>query len=95
MEYFIEDEFSDKIIENDSVKKIDNAADYDDNYHNAVDGTLTEVCDKLCAYIEVSIALEYGIKSSTLIKSKQKLYDKYIEIKKNNLDFKQLFDYFC
>ncbi|MDR0800828.1 MAG: HD domain-containing protein [Endomicrobium sp.] len=94
MQYFIEDEFSDKIIENGSVKRVDNAADFDDNKYNAVDGSLTEMCDKLCAYIEASIALEYGIKSSILIKSKQALYDKYINIKKNNLDFKQLFDYF-
>ncbi|MCA6071015.1 MAG: HD domain-containing protein [Endomicrobium sp.] len=95
MKYFIEDEFSDKIIENNSVKKVDNAANFADNKYNAVDGSLIEMCDKLCAYIEASMALEYGIKSSTLIKSKQKLYDKYTKIKKNNLDFKQLFNYFC
>jgi putative hydrolase of HD superfamily len=95
MKYFIEDEFSDKIIENNNVKKVDNAAKFADNKYNAVDGSLIEMCDKLCAYIEASMALEYGIKSSTLIKSKQKLYDKYAKIKKNNLDFKQLFDYFC
>ncbi|MDR1926600.1 MAG: HD domain-containing protein [Endomicrobium sp.] len=94
MKYFIEDEFSDKIIENGSVKKVDNTVGFDDNKYNAVDGTLTQICDKLCAYIEVSMALEYGIRSSTLIKSKQKLYKEYSEIKKNNLDFKQLFNYF-
>ncbi|MCA6073113.1 MAG: HD domain-containing protein, partial [Endomicrobium sp.] len=95
MKYFIEDEFSDKIIENNNVKKVDSATKFADNKYNAVDGSLIEMCDKLCAYIEASMALEYGIKSSTLIKSKQKLYDKYAKIKKNNLDFKQLFDYFC
>jgi putative hydrolase of HD superfamily len=94
MQYFIEDEFSDKIIENGNVERVDNAADFDDNKYNAVDGSLTEMCDKLCAYIEASIALEYGIKSSILIDAKQALYDKYANIKKNNLDFKQLFDYF-
>ncbi|GHT38527.1 hydrolase [Endomicrobiia bacterium] len=95
MQYFIEDEFSDKIVENNSVERVDNAACFDNNKYNAVDGTLTEICDKLCAYIEVSMALEYGIKSPVLIKSKQKLYDKYTGIRKNKLDFKQLFDYFC
>jgi putative hydrolase of HD superfamily len=94
MQYFIEDEFSDKIIENGKVKKVDNAADFNDNKYNAVDGTLTEMCDKLCAYIEASMALEYGIKSLTLIKSKQTLYDKYSNVRKNNLDFKRLFDHF-
>jgi putative hydrolase of HD superfamily len=94
MQYFIEDEFSDKIIKNGMVKKVDNAADFNDDKYNAVDGALTEICDKLCAYIEVSMALEYGIKSSTLIKSKQALYDKYSNFRKNNLDFKRLFDHF-
>ncbi|OEG70522.1 HAD family hydrolase [Candidatus Endomicrobiellum trichonymphae] len=94
MQYFIEDEFSDKIIENGKVKKVDNAADFNDNKYNAVDGTLTEMCDKLCAYIEVSMALEYGIKSSNLIKSKQVLYDKYSNVRKNNLDFKRMFNHF-
>jgi putative hydrolase of HD superfamily len=94
MQYFIENEFSDKIIENDKVKQVDNAADFDDDKYNAVDGTLIEMCDKLCAYIEASVTLEYGINSSTLIKSKETLYKKYAGVKKNNLDFKQLYDYF-
>jgi putative hydrolase of HD superfamily len=94
MQYFVEDEFSDKIIENSNVKRVDNIADFDDNKYNAVDGSLIEMCDKLCAYIEVSMALEYGIKSSTLIESKQAIYDKYLESKKNTPDFKRLFDYF-
>jgi putative hydrolase of HD superfamily len=94
MQYFIEDEFSDKIIENGEVKQVDNAADFDNDKYNAVDGTLIEMCDKLCAYIEASMTLEYGINSSTLIKSKEMLYKKYAGVKKNNLDFKQLYNYF-
>jgi putative hydrolase of HD superfamily len=94
MQYFIEDEFSDKIIENGEVKQVDNAADFDNDKYNAVDGTLIEMCDKLCAYIEASMTLEYGINSSTLIKSKEMLYKKYAGVKKNNLNFRQLYDYF-
>ncbi|MDR3275205.1 MAG: HD domain-containing protein [Endomicrobium sp.] len=95
MQYFIEDEFSDRIIENSNVKRVNNAADFDDDGYNTVDGSLVEICDKLCAYIEASMALEYGIKSLTLVKSKQAIYDKYASLKKNGIDFKQLFDYFC
>jgi putative hydrolase of HD superfamily len=95
MQYFIENEFSDKIIENDKIKRVNNAADFDDDKYNAVDGSLIEMCDKLCAYIEASMTLEYGINSSTLIKSKEMLYKKYAGVKKNNLDFKQLYDYFA
>jgi putative hydrolase of HD superfamily len=94
MQYFIDDEFSDKFIENGKVRRVDNAADFDNDKYNAVDGTLVEICDKLCAYIEASMTLEYGINSPTLIKSKEILYKKYSSIKKNNLDFKQLYDYF-
>jgi putative hydrolase of HD superfamily len=94
MRYFIEDEFSDKIIEGSDIKKVDDAMNFNNDKYNAVDGSLIEVCDKLCAYIEVSIALEYGIRSSILIKSKETLYDEYSNVKKSSLDFKQLFNYF-
>lgn len=94
MQYFIQDEFSDKIVENGKVKIVKDASAFDENKYNAVDGTLTEICDKLCAYIEAAMALEYGIKSETLMQSKQTLYDKYANIQKNGLDFKQVFDYF-
>ncbi|MDR0978200.1 MAG: HD domain-containing protein [Endomicrobium sp.] len=95
MQYFIEDEFSDKISENGMVESVENAADFDDDKYNAVDGTLIEMCDKLCAYIEASMTLEYGINSPVLIESKNMLYKKYSDIKKNNLNFKQLYDYFA
>jgi putative hydrolase of HD superfamily len=94
MVYFIQNEFADKIIENGEVKEVKNAADYNYDQYNAVDGTLTAASDKLCAYIEAAMALEYGIKSDTLMQSKQALYDKYAVVNKNNLNFKQLFDYF-
>ncbi|MDR2191825.1 MAG: HD domain-containing protein [Endomicrobium sp.] len=94
MQYFIQDEFSDKIIENAKAVRVKSAGDYNDDKFNAVDGALTEMCDKFCAYIEASMALEYGIKSQTLIQSKQALYDKYAQVKKDNINFKRLFDYF-
>jgi putative hydrolase of HD superfamily len=94
MKYFIQDEFSDKIIENGVIKKVENAAEFDDDKYNAVDGTLVEICDKLCAYIEASMALEYGIKSTILINSKAALYEKYSKKNKGNINFKEIFDYF-
>ena len=93
MLYFIEDEFSDKVIEGNNIKKNYNVENFNNKY-NVVDGSLIEVCDKLCAYIEVSIALDYGIRSPILAKSKETLYNEYSNVKKNNLDFKQLFNYF-
>ncbi|MDR1941843.1 MAG: HD domain-containing protein [Endomicrobium sp.] len=92
--YFTRDEFCDKIIENGEIKKVADAQEYNYEQYNAVDGTLNEICDKLCAYIEASMALEYGIKSDTLIKSKQGLYNRFSSKTKGGLNFKQLFDYF-
>jgi len=94
MQYFIEDEFSDKIIKDGSVERVGRAEDFSEDKYNAIDGSLIKICDTLCAYIEVSIALEYGIKSEILIKSKETLYEKYSDIRKNNLNLKCLFDYF-
>ncbi|MDR0956449.1 MAG: HD domain-containing protein [Endomicrobium sp.] len=94
MKYFMENEFSDKIIINDNVKKVDNISKFDDNKYQALDGTLIKICDKLCAYIEVSMTLQYGIHSSILEESKNKIYNEHAASKKNDLNFKILFDYF-
>jgi putative hydrolase of HD superfamily len=94
MTYFIEYEFVDKIMEHGKIKKVENAGDFDEDKFNAVDGSLKEVCDKFCAYIEASMSLEYGIKSDALSESKRKLYDFYSSFNKNGIEFKQLFDYF-
>jgi len=94
MKYFIQDEFSDKILENGQATRVEDASKYDDKKYNAVDGTLIAANDKLCAYIEASMALEYGIKSKSLMDSKQQLYDQYAGEKRHKPDFKQLYDYF-
>lgn len=94
MTYFIQDEFEDKIIENGQIKIVDDASKYDDPKFQAADGKLNEICDKLGAYIEASMALEYGIKSETLIESKRSLHEKYSPRKKQTLTFKPIFDYF-
>jgi len=53
-----------------------------------------EVCDKLSAYVEASLALRYGIHSDMLNKSKMKLYNKFANLQIANLTFKDVFDYF-
>lgn len=94
IQYFIKDEFSDKIIENGSSKKIENIDNFNDDKYNAIDGSLVEICDKFCAYAEASISIKYGIKSSILTKSKKKLYDKYTQLTNIKFNLKQMFDYF-
>ncbi len=96
MKYFVEHEFDNRIVENNEIKFFD--CDIDDKYNKnefcATDGKLVEVCDKLSAYIEASLALRYGIHSDMLNKSKMKLYNKFANIKIANLTFKDVFDYF-
>lgn len=94
MQYFIQGEFNDRIMEDGKAKQVDTVSKYNEDKYNPVDGTLIKMCDKLCAYIEASMALEYGIKSETLINSKQTLYDKYSDKKKDNISFKEIYDYF-
>jgi putative hydrolase of HD superfamily len=94
IQYFTKDEFSDKIIENGTPKKVENIDNFNDDKYNAIDGSLIEICDKFCAYIETSISIEHGISSPILIKSKKNLYYKYTLINNKKFDLKQLYDYF-
>jgi len=91
MKSFIQNEFVNRIVKNDEVKVVDNI---DKSEVDAIDGKLVEICDKLSAYIEASLALRYGIRSEMLNNSKNKLYSKYSNTKIENLDFKYVFDYF-
>ena len=95
MEYFIENEFSNRIIIDSKIKRVDEITDeYDNDKFCPADGKLVEVCDKLAAYIEASLALRYGIHSGSLNKAKERLYEKFANIKIANLSFKEVFDYF-
>ena len=95
MEYFIENEFSNRIIIDSKIKQVDEITDeYNIDKFYPADGKLVEVCDKLAAYIEASLALRYGIHSGSLNKAKERLYEKFANIKIANLSFKEVFDYF-
>ena len=60
---------------------------YNKNEFCATDGKLVEVCDKLSAYIEASLALRYGIHSEMLKESKMRLYNKFANKKIANINF--------
>lgn len=95
MQYFIEDEFSNRIIENSKVKIVNEISEkYNNDSCSPTDGKIIEICDKLSAYIEVALSVNYGIHSDKMEESKNNLYNKYADIKIANLDFKKVFDYF-
>lgn len=96
MKYFVEHEFDNRIVENNEIKFFDCDIDnkYNKNEFCATDGKLVEVCDKLSAYIEASLALRYGIHSEMLKESKMRLYKKFANKKIANINFKDVFDFF-
>ena len=96
MKYFVEHEFDNRIVENNEIKFFDCDIDnkYNKNEFCATDGKLVEVCDKLSAYIEASLALRYGIHSEMLKESKMRLYNKFANKKIININFKDVFDFF-
>jgi putative hydrolase of HD superfamily len=94
MQYFVEHEFDDKIIEKGNVCIVEDLSKYNEDKYDALDGGLNGICDKLCAYIEACMTLEYGIKSDTLLESKNRMYNKYSHLKRGAIDFKPIFDYF-
>jgi putative hydrolase of HD superfamily len=96
--YFIEDEFSNKIIlDGEIVRDIpenDMMSKYNEDRYSSVDGELIRCCDKLAAFIEASLSIEHGIKSSHLVEGKRVLYEAHKGEVIGDFAFLQLFDYF-
>ncbi len=95
MQYFIENEFSDKIIEGSKIRTVTQITDkYNDDYYSPVDGSIIELCDKLSAYIEASLSINHGIHSEKLKESKENLYKRYSNMTAAGINLKEVFDYF-
>ncbi len=98
IEYYIEDEFENKItIDGKIVKGISSEeinVSYNSNEYNPVDGHLIKAFDDLAAFIEASISINYGITSRHLIEAKSNLIKKYKGKWIAGLNFGDLFSYF-
>lgn len=96
--YFVEDEFSNKVVQDGEIirdiPQKEMMSKYNEDYYSPVDGELIRACDKLAAFIEASLSIEHGIKSSHLVEGKRLLYEKHKGEVIGNLAFLQLFDYF-
>jgi len=69
IKYFIEDEFSSKIIENGKVKTVaagDLHRKYNSDQFSPVDGEVIKACDHLAAYMEAYLSVSHGVTSSHL-----------------------------
>lgn len=95
MQYFIENEFSNKILESGKIKTLSEINEnFNDDSFSPVDGGIIELCDKLSAYIEASLSINHGIRSDKLKESKINLYEKYANRSYCGINLKEVFDYF-
>jgi len=97
--YFIEDEFSNRVIREGEIQKVQmsdmEASEMNRNELSPVDGKLLKWCDDVSAYLEATLSIEYGITSKQLRMARQKIVRKYeqVEFKGEKLaDFFDLFE---
>jgi putative hydrolase of HD superfamily len=95
--YFIQDEFSNRIIEDGVVRKDIPASQmerYNRDGYSTVDGEVIRACDKLAAYIEASLSIRHGIRSQHLLDGREKIYREYGSLHFDGVDFAELFNYY-
>ena len=96
--YFVDDEFENKITENGIIKKGISSEEiskkYDGANYSPVDGHIIKACDDLAAFIEACLSMEYGISSHHLKEARENLIEKYMDKKIESLNFGSLFKYF-
>ena len=69
----LKDEFENKIMEDDTIKTIEDMSKYNLDKYNPIDGKALKQCDKLSAFIEASLSISHGIKSKELITGKKQI----------------------
>jgi putative hydrolase of HD superfamily len=95
--YFIQDEFSNKIIEDGEVRKDipgPRMVLYNQDAYSPVDGEVIHACDKLAAFIEASLSIMHGISSQHLKDGRKKIYREYSSQDPGGIDFSGLFNYY-
>jgi putative hydrolases of HD superfamily len=96
--YFLEDEFSNKVVDDGRVIKDVSLEDmmsrFNQNRFSPVDGQIIRACDKLAAFIEASLSIQHGIRSRNLEEGKEYIYEKFKEEKIGSIEFGELFRYF-
>lgn len=95
--YFIEDEFSNKVMVDGVIRKdvpFPEMAGYNEARFSPVDGEILRACDKLAAFIEASLSISHGIKSHHLEEAKVMMYERYRGEVIGGLPFGSYFDAF-
>lgn len=97
IEYFTNDEFSNKVLINNKAVVLESAeidAKYNDKKYKPVDGQLIRGCDHLAACIETYFSHIYGITTNTLQSGNRMLRNKYDNSVICGIEFGPMFDYF-
>lgn len=97
IEYYTQNEFSSKIIFDDTLEIVTSDEineRYNDDKYQPVDGEIIRGCDHLSAYIEAYLSISYGIKSEQMIGGYSHLHEKYKNKIIGGIDFTKLFGYF-
>ncbi|MGC9195757.1 MAG: HD domain-containing protein [Syntrophobacteraceae bacterium] len=95
--YFIQDEFSNRIIDGGIVRKNILGADmqkFNQNDFSPIDGEVIRACDKLAAFIEASISIRHGICSQQLSEGVETIYREHSDHRAGGIDFGALFNYY-
>ncbi len=91
LKILITDEFADKLIINNQVKKVDVAEDL--LGLKGIDGSLIKVADHFAAFVEAFMSIKFGITSYELENAVKMLMRKYKNKKIYNLDLSKYFSY--
>lgn len=96
--YFVEDEFENKIIKEGAIIKglssEEITAKYNQDEFSPLDGHIIKACDHLAAFIEASLSIKYGVKSTHLEEGKRRLQEMYRGKEIAGINFGAIFDYF-
>jgi putative hydrolase of HD superfamily len=95
--YFIQDEFSNRIIEEGTVRKDipgEQMKRYNEDVFSPIDGEVIRACDKLAAYIEASLSIQHGIRSQHLMDGMDGIYRENSDHRSGGIDFAVLFNYY-
>ncbi len=100
MKYFVEDEFSNKIIEKGVVRRVPAGerrlfdTEYNRDEYNPVDGELMKGVDHLAAFTEALFSIRHGISSCPLLEAKDNIFGFYKGRKIGKIDFQKVFEQF-
>lgn len=98
IQFFTRDEFSNKVIDDGKLKKIDKVEIINEKYnkdkYNPVDGNLIKAADRLAAFIEAWESVGLGIHSEELVSAYRSIKEQFGNEKIGNVDMSIIYSDF-